>query len=307
MLDIHQLHIFLVSAETLSFTQAAHRLHMSQPSISQHIQLLERHFNCDLFLRNGRVLELTDAGMTLVPMAREAVALSVRIDETMASQKGDVIGHLMVGCSTTPGKYVLPHLLAHFHERYPKVRVTCNVCSQNSALKMLWNGEVHFALVSLEREHQPDFEYYRYLCDRIQLITPLGHPWAQRGEITLDDLKSGRYILREETSGTYIAVSESLGRGGVSMADLDNLLTLGNSEAIALAVQEGLGVGFVSEIILDRLVGVKVARVNIHDIAIQREIFFTRNLRHPATVAQNAFWNFLKTEQQVYCKEYSAV
>ena len=98
MLDVHQLNVFLVSAETLSFTQAAQRLHMTQPSVSQHIQGLEHHFDMQLFLRTGRALELTEAGLALLPLAREAVELSIRIDETMESLKGKVFGHLMVGC-----------------------------------------------------------------------------------------------------------------------------------------------------------------------------------------------------------------
>ena len=60
---------------------------MTQPSVSQHIQALERHFDMPLFLRNGRSLELTDARMALLPLAREAIALSVNIDETIESLK----------------------------------------------------------------------------------------------------------------------------------------------------------------------------------------------------------------------------
>ena len=88
MLDVHQLNVFLMAAETLSFTQAAQQLHMTQPSVSQHIQGLEHHFDTQLFFRNGRNLELTDAGMALLPLTKEAVMLSQRIDETMASLKG---------------------------------------------------------------------------------------------------------------------------------------------------------------------------------------------------------------------------
>ncbi len=108
MLDTHQLHVFLVAAETLSFTKTARRLHMSQPSVSQHIQTLERHFDKELFTRAGRSIMLTDAGQALLPMAREIVNQSVSIEETMRSLDGEVHGHLLVGCSTTPGKYILP-------------------------------------------------------------------------------------------------------------------------------------------------------------------------------------------------------
>jgi DNA-binding transcriptional LysR family regulator len=69
------------------------------------------------------------------------------------------------------------------------------------------------------------------------------------------------------------------------------LITLGNAEAIALAVQEGLGVGFISKMVIDRLCSQKVAVVRVRGLNISREIFIGRNTRRPATSAQNAFWS----------------
>lgn len=293
MLDIHQLNVFLVAAETLNFTQAAQRLHMTQPSVSQHIQALEHHFDEVLFLRNGRTLELTDAGMSLVPLAREAVNISVRIDETMASLKGAIHGHLLVACSTTPGKYVLPQLLARFHGRHAQVRVTCQVTSQESALKKLSDGDVHFALSSMADETYPDLEYHKFMCDPVILVAPLDHPWSQQGEVDIAELSRGDFILREEGSGTYLALSSALNRAGASINDLDTLLTLGNSEAIALAVQEGLGVGFISELVVCRLSQGRVAVVKVRGLDIVRIIYIARNTRRPATIAQTAFWEFI--------------
>jgi len=304
MLDIHQLNIFLTAAETLSFTQAAQRLHMTQPSVSQHIQALEKHFQAELFLRQGRNLELSDAGLALVPLAREAVSLSVRIDELMASVHGDVIGHLMVGCSTTPGKYVLPQLLARFHNIYPMVRVTCQVSSQRDAMRLLMEGGVHFALTSLLEEHQPDFEMHKFFCDRVLLMAPFDHPWAKKKIIQPEELLTTKFILREDTSGTYAAVRDALAKVGIAIQELDVLLTLGNSEAIAMSVQEGLGVGFISEMVINRIGQLGTTKVEIEGIDIQRDIFISRNLRRPATVAQDAFWSFIHSkENPIFCKE----
>ena len=80
MLDAHQLNVFLTAAETLNFTRAARELNMTQPSVSQHVQELERHFGTALFDRSGRKVSLTDAGEALLPLAREIVTLSIRID-----------------------------------------------------------------------------------------------------------------------------------------------------------------------------------------------------------------------------------
>jgi DNA-binding transcriptional LysR family regulator len=298
MLDVHQLNVFVAAAEALNFTQAAQTLHMTQPSVSQHIQGLERHFDTTLFLRNGRNLELSDAGLALLPLAKEAVTLSMRIDETMESLKGDLYGHLIVGCSTTPGKYILPHLLAQFHQKYPQVRVTCQVSPQVAALQALEDGDAHFALFSLPPDNFPDVESFSYMCDPITLIAPLNHPWAKREEIEAQELIEGDYIMREPTSGTFSAVRDALAEHNVSISDLRILITLGNAEAIALAVQEGIGVGFVSKLVIDRLCKDKVAEVRVRGMEICRQIQAGRNSRRMPTNAQNAFWEFLTTEGQ---------
>lgn len=293
MLDAHQLNVFLAAAENLSFTQAAQRLHMTQPSVSQHIQSLEHYFDMKLFLRSGRALELTEAGLALLPLAREAVGLSIRIEETMQSLRGKVYGHLMVGCSTTPGKYILPQILARFHRDFPQVRVTCQVTPQVEALRMVSEGDAHFALFSMNRESYPDVEALPFLCDRVVLVAPLDHPWAQRAEIEPHELLEVDFIMRETSSGTYNAVREALAKLDISVTDLHILITLGNAEAIALAVQEGIGVGFLSKMVVDRLCAGKVTEVRVRGLDICREIFIGHNIRRPETTAQTAFWNFL--------------
>ena len=276
---------------------AAQPLHMTQPSVSQHIQYLERHFDMQLFIRNGRNLELTDAGMALLPFAREAVALSIRTDETMESLKGNIYGHLIVCCSTTPGKYILPHLLARFHRKYPQVRVTCQVSPQTEALNSVVEGDAHFALFSVDHEIFPDIEAVSFICDPIVLIAPLNHPWAEKGEIEPAELMEADFIMRETSSGTFTAIRDALSQHNISTGDLRILITLGNAEAIALAVQEGIGVGFVSQMVIDRLCSEKVAQVSIRGMDICRTIYVGHNSRRPATRAQIAFWEFLRSEE----------
>lgn len=306
MLDAHQLNVFIIAAETLNFTKTAKRLHMTQPSVSQHIQSLEKNFGSPLFIRKGRHLELTDSGRALVPLARDLVKLSVHIEETMESLKGEVYGHLMVGCSTTPGKYVLPQLLAQFHHLHPQVRVTCNVTSQKQAIQMLCDGEVNIALTSISQEACKDAEFRQFLCDPVILIAPLDHPWAKQGEIELEDLYDANYIMREEGSGTFQAVSNGLAQAGVDISRLKTLLTLGNSEAIALSVQEGLGVGFVSCMVFTRLSQGRVAPIRIRGLNICRDIFIGRQTHRPASAAQTAFWEFVHANQSNIVDEINA-
>jgi len=296
MPEVHQLKVFLIAAETLNFTRTAKQLHLSQPTVSQHIQSLEKYFGTKLFHRTGRTIELTDSGRTLIPLANDLVNVSTHIKETMDSLKGEVFGHLIVGCSTTPGKFILPQILAKFHQRYPKVKVTCEVFAQKDAIEKLYNGEVNLALTSEYRENSKDAESILFYKDPIVLIAHVDHPFAQKEEMELDDLLQAEFIMREESSGTNKAVEKALNEVGFSQKKLNKILTLGNSEAIALSVQEKLGVGFVSKMVVDKICSLNVKIIKIKGIDIKREIYLSRQLFRHSSRAQNAFWNiFSKT------------
>ncbi len=292
MLDSHQLNVFLTAAETLNFTQAARELNMTQPSVSQHVQELENHFGTKLFFRAGRRVSLTDAGVALVPLAREMVSLSIRIDEKMESLKGEVFGHLLVGCATTPGRYILPGLLATFLHKHPKVEATCHVSPRSRAVELLCEGRLHVTLAGV-RDFRRDVEFRKFMSDPVVLIAPLSHAWSERKVIQPDELLDADFILREEGSGTRATVSEGLARHGIPIDRLKTVLTLGSSEAIALAVQEGIGVAFLSQTVVERLVADRVALVQVRDLRLAQDIYIVRSPRHPATAAQTAFWEFV--------------
>lgn len=291
MLDAHQLNVFLTASETMNFTAAARQLHMTQPSVSQHIQALEQHFQTDLFVRKGRQMVLTDAGEALVPLARRLVDWSVRIDETMESLRGEVYGHLKVGCSTTSGKYVLPFLLTSFMQRHPQVTAICQVTPRRQAVEDLCDGLVHLALAS-PTEFCSTVEFCKFISDPIQLIAPLNHPWASRISIEPEELLEAEFIMREEGSGTFEVSARGLENVGIPVDQLHTVLTLGNSEAIALAVEEGLGVGFVSRIVVTRLASGRVAPIQVCGLQMQQDVYIGRNNYLPGTTAQNAFWDF---------------
>jgi DNA-binding transcriptional LysR family regulator len=267
---------------------------MTQPSVSQHIQALEQQCGTPLFIRSGRRLALTEAGTVLVPMAEKMISMSVHTLEVMNNLKGEVRGLLIVGCSTTPGKYILPKLLAKFISCYPRVQATCNVHSRQQALEMLSQGNVHLALAST-REFDKDCEFFRLYEDRIVLVVPENHPWAGEKAIEPEALIKARVILREPSSGTYVTLQRGLDEVGMHIEEVNSALTLGNAEAIAMAVQEGLGVGFVSEIVVSRLMHgcLKVVNVNGLSEHLQHDIYLGRNMLRPATIAQTAFWEFV--------------
>ncbi len=123
MLNLQELQVFLAAAEQGNFSEAGRLLHLSQPAVSQTIHNLEKRFGAQLFVRHGRAVRLSDAGETLMPMARELLTSANRIEETMSSLHGAVVGMINIGCSTASGKYLLPGLIARFRKEFPQVRV----------------------------------------------------------------------------------------------------------------------------------------------------------------------------------------
>ncbi len=293
MLDPNQLNTFIIAAETLNFSRAAERLHLSQPSITQQIRSLEAHFGEPLFSRNGNRLSLTEAGEALLPVARQVVSVSLRADEIMETLKDDVQGHLIIGCSTTPGKYLLPILLAEFMRKYPRVQATCRVTSREVAFELLDQAQVHLAFSSHIEVVKENIEVQPFITDPIRLITPADHPWVGRAEIDPAALLQARFILREQNSGTYQVTREGLAQLGINIEDLKTSLVMGNSEAIAIAVQQGIGVGFVSQMVIDQLVPGKVAIVKVRGLDLNQEIYVCRHRMTPQPRVQAAFWNFI--------------
>jgi DNA-binding transcriptional LysR family regulator len=142
-------------------------------------------------------------------------------------------------------------------------------------------------------EFPSSIEFHKFIFDPIQLVVPLDHPWAEREIIEPEELLAVNFILREEQSGTYEVASRGLAELGIPIEQLNTILTLGNAEAIALAVEEGLGVGFVSRIVVRRLVNGRVATIRVRDLDMHQEVYIGRNTALPGTTAQNAFWDFV--------------
>lgn len=291
MLDAHQLNIFLVAAETLNFTQAAERLHMSQPSISQHIRALEKHFDEELFIRQGRSLILSDAGRVLIPLAQQFVKQSTRINEAMSSLKGHIKGRINIGCNAISGRYILPTYFAQFHDLYPEVTIWCQSEVCDSPLEELRNGNLHFLFTNHGKSSEPCFEAAKLLEEEIVLIAPPNHPWAKRKEIEIEEILSEKFILPSDSTDTYHQVNSALAMRNLSLLQLDSFLTLSNAEAIALSVQQGLGLSFSSKIIATTIS--QVAVVPVKGMKISQSLTIMRDNTQLTTAARDAFWDYI--------------
>jgi DNA-binding transcriptional LysR family regulator len=187
MVQLSELKVFVIAADELSFSRAAERLHLSQSAVSQNIQSLEREFGVELFTRRGRSVRLTEAGQALLPMAQEAVGAIQRMSEVMNRIESEVAGELIIGCSTTSGKYLLPGLVAAFRRDYPLVRVSIKIISRDEVITRLIDERLALGVASQKIDHR-DLEYIPFFEDRVILIVPAQHRWAKFGRALPADL-----------------------------------------------------------------------------------------------------------------------
>jgi DNA-binding transcriptional LysR family regulator len=296
MLDAHQLNIFLVAAETLNFTQAAERLHMSQPSVSQHIRALEKHFDEELFVRQGRSLILSDAGRVLIPLAQQFVKQSTRINEAMTSLKGHIKGRINIGCNSLSGKYILPVYFAKFHQIYPEVSIFCQTDMCDGPLDSLRNGNLHFLFTNQGMASEPCFEVEDLLMEEIVLVAPKDHPWAKRDAIDPEELLTETFILPAEYTNTYSKVNTALATKNLSLLQLKTFMTLSSSEAILLSVEKGLGLSFSSRIIAHTISDVAI--IPIKGLSVPVGISIVRDKTQLTTAARDAFWDYMASSSE---------
>ncbi len=243
MVEVHELEVFIAAAEFENFSAAARKLHLSQPAISFQIQALEQRLNVQLFQRTGRRIALTEAGRDLLPMAREMVSLSARIEETMCAQQGIVKGQLIIGCSTSPGKYVLPHLIGAFRKQFPDVQFCVEVMNRQTVEQKLLDKQIHVGVMGLCSKSK-EIECWNLFADELVLIVAANHPWAQRGRIEPSELRQADWILREGGAATRELVLAHLGEYGVAGKELKVAMELGSPEGI----EEGSGRGMASRL-----------------------------------------------------------
>ncbi len=299
MVDIGKLETFLRAAETLNFSETAKQLHISQPTVSRHIQMLEKSMGVVLFTRTNTGLQLTEAGRLLLPWARRLLHDTNSMQAVMASIQGDVVGELRITCSTTAGKYVLPQMAARFCQLYPGVRVRILACTPEDVTLRLLEGEAHIGVLSREIL-DAGLESQEFFRDTITLVVPADHRWAFRKVIEPGELLEEPLIIREETSGTRRVVLSELAKYDIGLDDLDIFMELGNAEAIVRTVAAGYGIAFVSKLAM----ACPLERGNIVDLGVEglnlnRTIYMARKAGSSPHRPRDAFWGFIHAPENV--------
>jgi DNA-binding transcriptional LysR family regulator len=242
-MTFRQLEAFLAVAREKSFSRAAERIHLSQSTLSGHIQELERELGKRLFLRRGRRITLTEAGSVFEPHAARVAAATADARQAVAEIDGLGRGALVIGASTTPGIYVLPRAIGVFRRRYPGIELALYIANTRVIEERVRADQVDLGVVGGHVLGPGEQCVAAGLVDELVLVVSPRHPWARRGAVSPRDVASERLLVREEGSATRQVMERALQHAGITpMATME----LNHTEAIKQCVMAGLGVAFVS-------------------------------------------------------------
>ncbi len=230
-MTIWHLKLFIAVAESGSMSGAANQYLIRQPSVSQKIAELERHYGVLLFERLGNRLHITEAGEKLLPMARDVVTRFDFLDESMAAEQRG--GRLRIGATVTIGSSLLPELLFQFRAANPHTEVFASVNNTAAVAEKLLNNELDLALVE-GKVKSPDLISLPKIDDFLVLACGSRHPFFQRSQLHCRDLAGMEFVMREPGSGTRELFEQYSQAHGLSIR---TLLECGNPDAMRSAVR----------------------------------------------------------------------
>ena len=229
MLD-YRVRTFLTVCETMNYTQAAHRLNITQPAVSQHIRCLEAAYRVRLFLYEGKQLTLTCAGeilrRRLTALENDERALRAELSSLPAG-----IEELSLGVTMTIGEYAIVQPLARLLAAHPELNIHLRFANTQQLLHLLDAGRIQLALVE---GYYPKERYAHLRFGREDFIgvCAAAHQFPGGAPRAFSDLLAERLLVREQGSGTREILTRSLALAGLRVEDFRHFLEFGNMHSI---------------------------------------------------------------------------
>lgn len=288
---LRQLRTFKTVADLSSFSLAASRLKLSQPSVSYQVKELEEALGVPLLDRLGKRVQLTEAGTLLYGYARRM--LEVLDDATVALEemRGIKRGTLRVGASTTVGIYLLPAALGAFKKLHPGLVISLEIGTRARVQEQVLENELDLAVVGPALK-DPDLAIIPFLADELVVVAPAGHPLAGRRDLTLKDLADQPFVMREAASGSRWSLEKEARKAGVK---LTVAMELGSNGAIKHAVESGLGLAVLSRYACAlELSSGRLVELDVRGFPIKRDWHIVHLKRRKLPTSVTEFIDFLK-------------
>ena len=293
---LQQLRILKAVAIEKNFTKAAKSLHLSQPSVSKQIKILEKNLEISLIHKKKNKISLTDTGKIFLQYADRILSLCEESCRSIIDLKNGERGNLTVGASQTIGIYLLPRVVALFAKNYPQIHLKIQVNSTRIVAKRVINKEIDLAVVGGEipNDLKKNLKVEKFLKDEFSLIIAKSHPFTKKKIITKEDLYYLNFITLNANSTIRKFIENILSQNQIETKQLKIIMQLNSIEGIKTAVSLGLGAAFVSSSAIEKEIELKKIQIlKIENIKMTRQIFIISNLETYKPKAFQFFYNEL--------------
>jgi DNA-binding transcriptional LysR family regulator len=286
---LHQLKVFVAVGKYLNITRTADALHISQPSVSQQLKLLEEDCRLKLYRRSGRRIELTEEGKLFLNRARAIVVEVEGLRKGVESRPDHIGGEsLTIGGGGSPSASILPLVVAMLKRTHPKVQVIFYTGTSLAIEEMVLNYKVDVGWVS-NPSHSPMIAYEPFRRQKLVVLAPAKHPLAKRSKLTLDQLVRVPFIIVQQMAGranrTTMFLRQLKNQGLAPNIVIECELFTG----VPSAVKAGIGLGIIYQDVAEPDVVDRDLKVlDIPELKIEFDSFIIYHKERPLSpVAQD--------------------
>jgi len=291
-MDIHHLRIFVSVYKNRSFTKASEELHISQPTISEHMKNLENSIGCKLFDRLGRSILPTAEADLLYPRTLQLLDDLGRIQEEITAAGTSIKGQLIIGASTIPGTYILPRLAYSFKKQYPEIAFEILIEDSAKITAMVLQHDLPCGIVGAKIIS--DKLFYEPLFEDELVLVATKNVLAQK-TVTLKKLATIPFLQREIGSGTRQTFENFLRKSNTATAAFNIVATLGSTSAVKQAVKESLGASVISRIaVQEELANKTLQEIMIRGLRMKRKFYLVRQKKRTLPPQYSVFCSHLK-------------
>lgn len=294
-MDIRKIEAFSKVFEHRSFSKAGKALYLSQPTISAHVAALEQELGVQLFDRIGRTVVPTKAGEVLYRHAQKIFEASELAISELRKLQDRITGRLDIGGSTIPANYLMPEILAKFWQAYPEVVMDLRIGDSEDIVNQVRENSLMLGVVGAHFE-APDLQFEPIATDSLALVMS-SEIHARFGHLETEDLlRALPWIVREEGSGTRIAMAASLAKFGIDIHSLHTVIMVRNAGAMARCLASGMGAAITSVVtVSSELDSGKLIAVDLLGLHMERFFYVVFNKKRSLFPAALKLIDFLKS------------
>jgi DNA-binding transcriptional LysR family regulator len=245
-LTLQQLEALIRLVEERSFSRAAKRMHLTQPSLTKHIRNVEEALGAKVVNRSSRSLALTPEGRVLYDYARRIIKLREEARERVMRLREEEAGDIQIAASTIPATYILPYAIGAFRKKHPGIRTTVRTYDSSDVIETILDNGAEIGFIG-KKPSGGKVIAEEIWKDRLVLAVPSGHPWSKRRSVRVAEIAKTPFVIREKGSGTRETIESCLRDAGTPGSVHPNVVAeLGSSEAVKEAILAGLGISVIS-------------------------------------------------------------